>query len=212
MINRIRRWFTLVEMLIVVVVVAMLATVLFRTYSTISEITFRLQQEKTVMQDSLVLSQILQNSADAASIEYSHYGTGLVSSSGLTDILYLRDATHAYAIFTTGQCVSMTWEIVSFSAEQLKNPCQLVMQTSGQALISLTDPDHTVVSKARFKVIPYQDPKAQLSSIKDTEKPLFLTLQQPGFWLFMQAYSPRFGQDWLRHVSLSLQQFFTLKP
>jgi type II secretory pathway pseudopilin PulG len=88
-------------MLLVIIIVAMLAGVLFRTYSTISEITFRLQQEKYLMQDSLLFSQIFQNASDTSQIDYSRYGSGLIASSGLTDILYLKDENNSYAFYTT---------------------------------------------------------------------------------------------------------------
>lgn len=72
--------FTLIEVMIVLVIVSMLSIVLFRTYSTVSEIAFRLQQEKYVMQDALSLSQILQNIADTSKIDYNRYGSQLLTS------------------------------------------------------------------------------------------------------------------------------------
>ena len=151
--------------MIVLVVVSMLSIVLFRTYSTVSEIAFRLQQEKYVMQDSLAFSQILQNMADTSKIDYSRYGSKLQSASGLTDTLYLRDAQNfAYAVFTTGDCVSSAFELTGgFTLAQRQNPCRLFVQKSGEEMIPLTDTGHVLVSRAMFKIIPYEDPQTILS-------------------------------------------------
>jgi len=208
-----KKWFTLIEILIVLVVVSMLSIVLFRTYSTVSEIAFRLQQEKYVMQDSLSFSQILQNMADTSKIEYSRYESQLQASSGLTDILYLHDEQGSYSVFTTGACVSSAYELTWwFSSTQRQTPCRLFLQRSGDQQIPLTDTGHVLVSHAMFKIIPYEDPQIVLSWTDSSDQVPFLRLKQPGFWLFMRAYSPRFGLEWIQHVSLSLQQFFTLKP
>ena len=203
--------FTLIEILIVLIIVSLLSIVLFRTYSTVSEIAFRLQQEKYVMQDTLTFVQILQNSADTAKIDYPRYGYELMTNSGLVDHLYLRDAQWSFALYTSGTCVSGNAEITGFTSLQLANPCWLYLQRTGSAL-ALTDPSHVLVSHALFKIIPYEDPQAVLSWDDTSDQIAFLRLRQPGFWLFMNAYSPRFWPQWIQHVTLSLQEFFTLKP
>ncbi|MEI6426567.1 MAG: type II secretion system protein [Candidatus Absconditabacteria bacterium] len=211
--RREKKGFTLIEILIVLVIVSMLSIVLFRTYSTVSEIAFRLQQEKYIMQDSLAFSQILQNAADTAKIDYDRYGSELQISSGLVDHLYLRDNQGSFAVFTTGECVSSAFELTGeFTPLQRNTPCRLFIQRSGEQQIPLTDPGHVLVSHALFKIIPYENPQAVLSGQDSSLQVAFLRLHQPGFWLFMHVYSPRFGSEWIQHVSLSLQQFFTLKP
>jgi hypothetical protein len=127
--------------------------------------------------------------------------------------LYLRDDQWSYSVFTTGDCVSSAFELTgNFTHQQRLNPCRLFVQRSGSQLVSLTDSWHVLVSRAMFKIIPYEDPQTILSWSLDSDEVAFLRLKQPGFWLFMRAYSPRYGQEWIQHVSLSLQQFFTLKP
>ena len=204
--------FTLIEVMIVLVIVSMLSIVLFRTYSTVSEIAFRLQQEKYVMQDALSLSQIFQNIADTSKIDYNRYGSQLLTSQGITDHLYLRDDAWPFAIFSTGECVSSSFEMTGmFTQIQRTTPCRVVMER-WLKLLSLTDTGHVFVSQAMFKIIPYEDPQTVLSWNTLSNQVAFLRLHQPGFWLFMHAYSPRFSPEWIKHVSLSLQQFFTLKP
>jgi type II secretory pathway pseudopilin PulG len=70
---KISKWFTLIETLIVVVIIWILAVILMKTYTFVSEISFRIQQEKNVTQETLFLSQIIQNLSDKNSIDYDKY-------------------------------------------------------------------------------------------------------------------------------------------
>ena len=56
----------------------------------------------------------------------------------------------------------------------------------------LSDTGHVIVSRVMFKIIPFEDPDAILSSSQNITTPVFLRLHQPGFWLFLRAYTPRF--------------------
>jgi len=46
---------------------------MFRTYVTVSQITFRLQAEKNIMGEVFSFSQILQNLSEKSTIDYSKY-------------------------------------------------------------------------------------------------------------------------------------------
>jgi type II secretory pathway pseudopilin PulG len=70
----------LLELLIVMGIVSILSVLLFRTYNTISEIAFRIQQEKNVMDEVLSFSQMLQNFTDRNTLDYDYY-----SASGLVE-------------------------------------------------------------------------------------------------------------------------------
>jgi hypothetical protein len=48
-----------------------------KTYTFISQIAFRIQQEKNVTQETLFLSQVLQNFSDRNSIDYEKYAQSL---------------------------------------------------------------------------------------------------------------------------------------
>jgi len=80
--------FTLLELLVVMTIIGILSVILFRTFATVSELTFRVEQEKNVTQEIISFSQILQNYADRNQIDYDRY-ENLTSTEGLTDTLYL---------------------------------------------------------------------------------------------------------------------------
>ena len=80
--------FTLVEILIVVVLFGLLSGIILKTYTTITKVAFRMEQDKELAKETLILSQVLQNIAAEATIDYSKY-TDLKSKKGITDTLYL---------------------------------------------------------------------------------------------------------------------------
>jgi len=68
-----KKGFTLLELMIVIGIISILSVVLFRTFGTVSELTFRVEQEKNVTQEIIDFSQILQNYADKNQIDYERY-------------------------------------------------------------------------------------------------------------------------------------------
>ena len=76
------------ELMIVIGIISVLSVILFRTFATMSELAFRIEQEKNVTQEIISISQILQNYADKNTIDYEKYTT-LTETNGLSDTLYL---------------------------------------------------------------------------------------------------------------------------
>jgi len=68
-----RNGFTLLELMIAIGIISILSAILFRTFATVSEVTFRVEQEKNVTQEIISFSQILQNYADNNQIDYYKY-------------------------------------------------------------------------------------------------------------------------------------------
>lgn len=66
-----KKGFTLVEMLIVVLIFGILAGLLFKTYIAITRVAFRLEQEKNVSTTIVTVSRIIQNFTDRNTINYS---------------------------------------------------------------------------------------------------------------------------------------------
>jgi len=85
------KWFTLIEMLIVMVIIWILAVVLTESYINISKTALRIEQEKNISEESLILTQIFQSIADETTIDYSQYNVSdLKSKNWYVDTLYLK--------------------------------------------------------------------------------------------------------------------------
>ena len=98
--------FTLVEILIVVWLFWLLSGIILQTYTTISRISYRIQQEKEIAKEALVLTQVLENLAQTTTIDYSKYSySDLQSSEGMVSELHLKDEKNQkITINTTGAC------------------------------------------------------------------------------------------------------------
>ncbi|MBO4516468.1 type II secretion system protein [bacterium] len=68
-----KKAFTLIELLIVITILGILTLVLFSAYNKISEISFRVEQERKVNEELLFLSEVLQNFANRNSIDFDKY-------------------------------------------------------------------------------------------------------------------------------------------
>jgi prepilin-type N-terminal cleavage/methylation domain-containing protein len=68
-----KKAFTLIEITLVVAIIGLLAGVLFKTYITMSQISFRVEQQKIVNQELLFVTQTLQNLANRNNIDYKRY-------------------------------------------------------------------------------------------------------------------------------------------
>ena len=215
-----KNWFTLAEILIVVILFWMLAGIIIKTYTTISQVSFRLQQEKEIAKEALVLSQVLDNLAQSTTIDYDQYKSSdldLVATNGIVDTLYLSGDSGKYQI-SSSSCkkddkITEKLENSDQSTEQSENQknCQLLLTTTigGKTTEnSLLDGKNFKLSKMQFKIIPFiwkEDLKKNLAS--DTPKDW-----KPAFWILGTLYSNYYNpQKRTNNISLPLQLFFSLQ-
>ena len=111
----------------------MLAGIIIKTYTTISQVSFRLQQEKEIAKEALVLSQVLDNLAQSTTIDYGKYqSSDLVANNGVVDTLYLSGDTGKYQISSINTCLTDQELYEQAEKSELKTenqkeetPCQL---------------------------------------------------------------------------------------
>ena len=205
---KIKKAFTLVEILMVVLIVWILVWVLFKVYITMSQISFRVEQQKIVNQELLFTSEIFQNFANRNTIDYSKYGMDLVESKGFDEILYLTWEDWELAIYTTGSCVSLWEEIFQ---ENLNSGCNLVMKKGVDwSEIKLTH-DLVYTTKALFKIVPFATQNMYVDNMDKCDSNYLACTNDPGFWLMMTIYSRWYQQNvWANEVSIFVNQFFNI--
>lgn len=221
-----KNWFTLAEILIVVILFWMLAGIIIKTYTTISQVSFRLQQEKEIAKEALVLSQVLDNLAQSTTIDYDQYKSSdldLVATNGIVDTLYLSGDNGKYQI-SSSSCkeedkITEKLENSDQSTEQSENQknCQLLLTTTigGKTTEnSLLDGKNFKLSKIKFKIIPFIW-KSVLKEKLQSENPDLSKLPQawkPAFWILGTLYSNYYNpQKRTNNISLPLQLFFSLQ-
>ena len=218
-----KNWFTLAEILIVVILFWMLAGIIMKTYTTISQVSFRIQQEKEIAKEALVLSQVLDNLAQSTTIDYDQYkSSDLVTNNGIVDTLYLSGDARKYQISSSKSCkeddnITEKLENSDQSTEQSENQknCQLLLTTTtGGQTTSLLDGQNFKLSKIKFKIIPFiwkkelkgklQSESLGLNELPQDWKPAFRLLGT----LYSNYYNP---QKRTNNISLPLQLFFSLQ-
>lgn len=228
--------FTLVEILIVVWLFWLLSGIILQTYTTISRISYRIQQEKEIAKEALVLTQVLENLAQTTTINDSKYRySDLQSSGGMVSELHLKDEKNqGITINTTGACFQASelreqkenWssseleELLPVEKEEIlktirDSNCKLILKKNKEE-ITLLDSKKFNISQAQFKIIPFisnQDLQKiyeienQDSNIKELPP-----AGKPGFWLFITLTSKHYTPSQRsNNVVLPLQTFVSLQ-
>lgn len=205
-----KKWFTLAELLVVLVIIWILSTILIRTYLTVANISFRAQQQKNLTQDILYFSQTLQNFADRNTLDYERYEKDtLYNNQWFTDTLYLTWSDWSLAIYTSGNCMDSTTKVVDLISIA-SWWCSVYVNKNGE-ILQLTSPFKVYVTKLMFKIIPYYSMSQYMwSGSSSCATHTLACISSPGFWLFGTAYAPQYSLDWHKNISLPLQEFFTL--
>ena len=227
--------FTLVEILIVVWLFWLLSGIILQTYTTISRISYRIQQEKEIAKEALVLTQVLENLAQTTTIDYSEYKyPKLQTSEGVVSELHLKDEKNqGITIKTDGACFQASelreqkenWssselELLPVENEKkLKNirnsNCKLILEKNWEG-ITLLDSKKFNISQAQFKIIPFisnQDlQKIYASESQNTNIKELPPAGKPGFWLFITLTSKHYTPSQRsNNVVLPLQTFVSLQ-
>ena len=226
--------FTLVEILIVVWLFWLLSGIILQTYTTISRISYRIQQEKEIAKEALVLTQVLENLAQTTTIDFSKH-LNLQSSNGMVSALYLKDENNqGISINTTGTCFQASelreqkenWssseleELLPVENEETlktirNSDCKLILKKDKEE-ITLLDSKKFNISQAQFKIIPFisnQDlQKIYEIENQDSNIEELPPAGKPGFWLFITLTSKHYTPSQRsNNVVLPLQTFVSLQ-
>lgn len=201
-------WFTLIELLISISIISILIVILFRAYNTISQVTFRSQQEKNIQQEMIRISQILQNISDNHSIDFEKYNWELNNN----ESLFLSWKLWKISINSTWICRSNNPEITWFNQDEKDNPCQLIITNQDWSISEITTTSESFISKPYFTIVP-TEPNQQIISTSDQDwPPPFLKIRQPGFQVNFSIYTPLYQKwDRIKMSHILFQQFFNLQ-
>lgn len=227
--------FTLVEILIVVWLFWLLSGIILQTYTTISRISYRIQQEKEIAKEALVLTQVLENLAQTTTINDSKYSySDLQTSEGMVSELHLKDEKNqGITIKTDGACFQSSelreqkenWsssklELLPVEKEEtlktIRNSnCKLILEKNWET-ITLLDSKKFNISQAQFRIIPFisnQDlQNIYASESQNTDIKELPPAGKPGFWLFITLTSKHYTPSQRsNNVVLPFQTFVSLQ-
>lgn len=210
--------FTLVEILIVVVLFGMLSGIILQTYATITKVAFRMEQDKELAKEALILSQVLQNISEEATLDYERYkneNIDISDQNGIVDKLYLTGGQRTGTqISSSGNCEN---SINLYDENYLENKkeensdysnCSLVLERgNSEETILLLWTGKMMQSSIMFKVIPFDSAIDSINDQDGTSK-----IWKPGFWILGALYSNFYDpKKWSNSSILPLQLFFGLK-
>lgn len=207
-----KHWFTLIELLISMVVVCVLFVVLLSTYSWISRVWFKIEQEKNVYQEILQLTQLLQNISDNNDIDFDAYtadaNNNLYNNSWLVDILYLSGKAGKIKIFSSWLClnpdqidakVGFSWGYCSLYINDWDNEEQLVNNRTSN------------ITKPYFKIIPFASEQKYIDDVSVLCPDNYLNcINKHWFWIFTNFYNWAYKKNiWELNVNIPLQLFYS---
>lgn len=207
------KWFTMIEMLIVMVIIWILAVVLTESYISISKTALRIEQEKNISEESLILTQIFQAISDEATIDYDKYNNELMEDEWFTNILYLTWWQWEWtSIYTEWNCLNLEWNFETDSEWDIPDiqdysDCKLILKDKDGIETILNTSWKVVVSKVIFRIIPYNSDEYYFENWGGI---VMNDVHQPAFWMFIHLYSPLYQLKWTNNVHLPLQLFFNL--
>ncbi len=203
------RWFTLVELLIVMVIVGILITLVFQTYSEISKLSFRIEQEKILEEESIYFSQILQNLSERNTIDWDKYDTNLVNNNWFTGTLYMTGLDGAFSLYSTWSCKDDVVQVFNKSYD--KNWCWIEMKTDDEnKTIALTETWNVFVTNTMFRIVPFASEDEIIKDNNLCKTNYFACLHSEWFWIFTSLQIPNYSETWANDVKQNMQLFFNL--
>lgn len=207
-----KKWFTLIELLISMVVVCILFVVLLSTYSWISRIWFKIEQEKSVYQEVLQLTQLLQNISDNNDIDFDAYSSdsnyNLSDSLWIVDVLYLSGRSGKIKIFSSWVCLD-TDDIngnLGFSG----NYCNIYIKDwdNEEKIINNRTSN---ITKPYFKIIPFASEQDYIDDVSSLCHTNYLNcINKHWFWIFTNFYNWAYKKSiWELNVNIPLQLFYS---
>jgi len=171
-----RKAFTLMEMMITMVIVGMMFIVIFKTYDTVSNLTWRIEAEKLIQTELLYVTQALQTLADSYTVDYQRYedeAIDLIETQGMTTSLYLVDDKGerlSIQALPDPDCFTGAIESEEHLSTIRSKPCAMTITNDDAEQSIMTDPALVRVSHMSFKITPYASNQRLLYSGAMTEE------------------------------------------
>ena len=185
--------FTLIELLIVIVIIGILSTLLFRTLADMLTTNARIQQEKIMTQELITIQTTINNMSehypiiDTSKYIPAWWTTGDIGTAWFTDILYLKNTSgENIQIYATGSYLAAIID---------------------DQEIKITNPDKSIISGLQFKILPTQYYSGIIYDNLDLQH-----INAQGFWIFWNlSYKTSWPINKVKS-SYNLQHFVHLQP
>ncbi len=203
-----KKWFTLVETMIVIVIIGLLTIVLFRSYSTITKISAKAENTKVMSTQLALIQSYFQSFVNGAKLDYELYtwdDKKILTDNGWTNEIKLQ-GKHIVDIYLTGDCFDFTWDKKTFSQNIYWKKCRIETNIDWKTTY-LTNPNTVYISNMKFQVLPQNYYTWNALEFFDKEK----FWKSQWFWLFGQIWIKNWNEDRVRNTQNKFQYFFNLE-
>lgn len=186
-------WFSLIETIITVAIMAILIWIVFKTYVVIGRIAVFIKWERWIHNEIIYLTQVIQNLVDNQSVVMTWTDFAqLTLTNGYKEDLELVDDNFYYTFTRT--CVT-DWCYVNLEKKSLdynpSNPDDILLNTA------LTNTSDIEINQFVIKVLPFR------------EETTFTWTMHDWFWLSIDAESAIYSEtNWWHHINYQWQLFF----
>lgn len=199
--NKSFKWFTLVEVIITIVIMAILIWLVFQVFVTIWHIAVYVQLNRAVHSELIYVSQTIQNMVDDQNMVLTwlvlEWTWGDSETFWWKQSLRFSDDEFNYEI--APDCTSQDNCFLELSWLEL-DPNYAFPEFILSWSVALTDPNLVNISSFAVRTLPYGSP---------TE---YLQLMHKWFWLFLDIRVPQFDETlWRYRVQQQAQLFFTMR-
>lgn len=201
----------MIEILIVLTILWVLFTLVFQSYTKTAEITLRIEHEKTLINETKILHQYLDNISDQYIIDHSAYTANQsnqnysIDDEWFTKTLALINKTtnEKIEISSVGQCENNKEIILSWvtSSEQCR------IQLDWLKPIKLTDPEQVKIWDLQFKIHPWVAYSWNIFTEVPVER-----IENQWFWIYWHMYIQQVRNTKRSfNVHMPLQGFFSVE-
>ncbi len=196
-----KTWFTLLETIIAISILWILSAILIQTYIKIEEITFRIKQEKTINQEVLLVSEVIQNLSDRNTINYSKYNLlKLKNNKWFTNVLFLTGNDWESSLYITWECYNKEIRWTKCRLELNKNWSNIKITTNKIILRNL-----------KFKIIPFADEDSYYNDKNLCSNNYLICINKPWFFIFLSFFSKNYNnKQRTNNIKFNLQEFFNI--
>ena len=196
-----KKWFTVAEVLISVIVFGILIVALSKAYISVAWIYVRLNNQKILSKELLFMNQTIQIFSDNYELDYDKYNWNLSSTLWITWSLYLSatDWPEKIQIYQTWDAIWCNWN-VSWNTTW---SCRIEINRNNE-IIPLLNQKLIKVTNLKFRITPFNDPYS-VSFQKDKR-------WQPYATLFLDIQVKNYNElFYTQKVRYKIQEWFNFR-
>lgn len=206
--KRVKFWFTLIETLLVISIIAILFWVLFQSYAKTAELTLKIENEQTLMSEILFLNQYLDNLVDNYQIDFKRYIDDNIdidiSWQSEQLLLINRNNNEQIKVYPDWDCIAINPDQYTGSTSSIK--CTLISESNTKTF-EIIDSSKVYFANTLFTILPHRAySSGSIYSQLEVDE-----INAEWFWINGNALIKNYNQNiWTLNANTAIQTFFNI--